>query len=333
MAQYPLILDCDTGEDDAIAIVLAVMAGLPLKYVVTCHGNTSLENSTRNSANILSLVDAADVTVIKGAGRPLEPHKLEGENFTVGEDFIGKNGICNVQLPQSKYDNVLDLGDDGYIPELAKRIRQEGPVDYIITGPCTNFARLCEEFGDEIKQHIHSLTIMGGAVYVRGTRGAGVRNVQHERDPEKEPDSWAEFNFYCDPKAIEITLRANLQPLLVTWDICTRFEVGMDTIERLESDAPGGKFVIELMQAFMQSFGIKHKTHFELCDPLTVMAYMGYGQINRDAVCIITDRDHFGKSYSGIGCPPVRYFYASKAEVPMIVNDMFTKLGIRVREQ
>jgi purine nucleosidase len=332
MGQHPLIIDCDTGEDDAIALVLAAMAGLPLKYIVTCHGNTSLENATRNSADIMSLVGASDVKIIKGAAKPLETHKLEGDNFSVGEDFIGKNGICNVQIPPSKYDNILDFGDDKYIEELAKRIRAEGPVDYIITGPCTNFARLCEHMGSDIKKHINSLTVMGGAVYVRGTRGAGVRNVQRDRDPTKEPDSWAEFNFYCDPKAIEITLRADLEPLLVTWDICTRFEVGMDVITKLETDTPGGKFVMELMNKFMENFGIKNKTHFELCDPLTIMAYMGYGQVNRDAVCIITDRHQFGKSYSDVGCPAVRYFYASKAEVPTVIHDMLDKMGIRIRK-
>ncbi len=311
MHTRPLILDCDTGEDDAIALVLAAYAKLPLKYVVTCHGNTSLENATRNTADIMALVGAKDVKIIKGAAAPLEKHVWEGDNFSVGEDFIGKNGICDVQLPHAGDENILDFGDDGFIPELAKRIRAEGPVDYIITGPCTNFARLCEYIGPEIKQYIASLTIMGGAVYVRGTRGAGVRNVQHDRDAKTEKDSWAEFNFYCDPKAIEMTLRADLNPLLVTWDICTRFEVGMETIPKLSSQTPGGKFVIELMHAFMRNFGIKYKTHFELCDPLTIMAYMGYGQVNTDAVCIITDRELFGKSYSEKGCRKVRYFYAS----------------------
>jgi inosine-uridine nucleoside N-ribohydrolase len=329
MQQRPLILDCDTGEDDAIAIVLAAYAKLPLRYVVTCHGNTSLENATRNTSQILSLVGADDVKVIKGAARPLEPHKLEGDNFSVGEDFIGKNGICDVQLPPSRVDNILDFGDEGYIAELAKRIRAEGPVDYIITGPCTNFARLCEYMGPEIRTYIHSLTVMGGAVYVRGTRGAGVRNVQHDRDATTESLSWAEFNFYCDPKAIEITLRSHLNPLLVTWDICTRFEIGMDVIKSLDSDTPGGKFVMEIMHTFMRNFGLKNKTYFELCDPLTIMAYMGYGQINADAVCIVTDRDLFGKSYSGEGCPPVRYFYASKAEVPTILRDMFNILTLQ----
>jgi purine nucleosidase len=81
MGQYPLIIDCNTGEDDAIAIVLAVAAGLPLKYLVTCHGNTSSEHATKNSSEILSLMGAEHVKVIKAAAKPLETHKLEGENF------------------------------------------------------------------------------------------------------------------------------------------------------------------------------------------------------------------------------------------------------------
>jgi inosine-uridine nucleoside N-ribohydrolase len=329
MSAYPLILDCDTGEDDAIAIVLAVLSKLPLKYIVTCHGNTSIDNATRNSSNILSLLDAADVKVIRGAAKPLEPHKLEGENFTVGTDFIGNNGICDVEIPASKHENILDFGDDTYIAELADRIKKEGPVDYIITGPCTNFARLCMHMGEDIKKYIHSLTIMGGAVYVRGTRGAGVRNIQHDRDASTESKSWAEFNFYCDPKAINLVLGAGLNPLLVTWDICTRFEVDFSYIQTLESETPGGKFVIELMHTFMRNFGLKNKTHFELCDPLTVMGYMGYGQTTTDEVCIITDHEQFGKSYSEHGCPPVKYFYASKAEVRDIIEAMMEKLTIR----
>jgi hypothetical protein len=58
---------------------------------------------------------AEHVKVIKGAAKPLETHKLEGENFNVGTDFAGNNSICDVQLPPSKYDNILDFCDDHYI--------------------------------------------------------------------------------------------------------------------------------------------------------------------------------------------------------------------------
>ncbi len=326
----PLILDCDTGEDDAIAIVLSVMAGLPLKYIVTCHGNTSLDNATRNSSRILSLLDAKNIKVIKGAAKPLEVHKLEGPDFMCGEDFLGKNGICNIELPESKYDNILDFGDDRYIEELVKRIKTEGPVDYIITGPCTNFARLCEYFGNDIKKYINSLTIMGGAVYVRGTRGAGIKNTSFERDKTDVPESWAEFNFYCDPKAIKMTLEAGLNPTVVTWDTCINFEVEMDYINQMKSEKVGGKFVIELMKAFMNLFGLKNKTHFELCDPLTIMAFMEHGKTIDDRINIITEKEYFGKSYPDGKGSPIRYYYSKKEEIEGIISEMMKKCGITI---
>ncbi len=330
MQKYPLIIDCDTGEDDAIALVLAVMSGLPLKYVVTSYGNTSLENSTKNSAQILSLIEAADVKVIKGSAKPLEVHKLEGADFNVGTDFAGINGICNLQLPPSKYDNILDFGQDKFVAELAERIKKEGPVDYIITGPCTNFAKLCEYFGADIKKYINSLTIMGGAIYVRGTRGAGVRNTQHDRDYETEQESWAEFNVYCDPKATKITLAADLNPTMVTWDACTKFEVEMDVINKMQSDTVGGKFVIEIMTAFMNLFGLKHKTHFELCDPLTIMAFMGFGQHKPDQIDIITEEKYFGKSLPAPSGYPIQYFFTTGQETQQVIQEMMKKLQIRL---
>ncbi len=333
MSSYPLILDCDTGEDDAIAIVLAVLSGLPLRAIITTHGNTTVDNATQNSARILSLLGAGDVSVIRGSSGFLEEHKLEPQDFTVGEDFLGKNGICNVQLPPSKYDNILPAGDH-YLQELIRIMDAEGPVDYIITGPCTNFAKLCLHYGSDIGKHIHSLTIMGGAIYERGTRGAGARNTSYERGNNKdtEKESWAEFNFYCDPKAIDITLAAGLRPIVVPWDTCIHFEVPMDFIMKMQSETPGGKFVIELMQAFMNLYGLEHKTHFELCDPLTIMAFMGYGHLRPDAIKIVTDREYFGKSYPDPRGYPIQYYSAEKTEIPVIIDAMMKRLTISVTQ-
>ena len=51
--------------------------------------------------------------------------------------------------------------------------------------------------GQDIKRYINSLYIMGGAIYVRGTRGSGVKNTSHKEGPGV-PETWAEFNFYCE---------------------------------------------------------------------------------------------------------------------------------------
>lgn len=327
---YPLIIDCDTGEDDAIAIILAIISGLPLQYIVTCHGNTTLENATRNSSRIVSLLNARNIKIIKGASRPFRPHKLEAEGFTAGADFLGKNGICDIELPKSKYDNILDFGQDRYTEELANIIKSKGKVDYIITGPCTNFATLCNYMGQDIKRHINSLYIMGGAIYVRGTRGYGVKNTSHKEGPGV-PETWAEFSFYCDPYAVKNVLSLGLNPIVVPWDTCVNFELPIEYINAMRADKPGSKFIVSLMQTFMRLYGIRNKTKFELCDPLTIMAYMGYGRTKQDKINIITDKEYFGKSYHDKNGHPIQYFYAkSKEEISSIVSAMMNKLQIQV---
>ncbi|MBI5452399.1 nucleoside hydrolase [Candidatus Gottesmanbacteria bacterium] len=327
--KYPLLLDCDTGEDDAIAIVLAIMSGLPLKYIITCHGNTTLGNATRNSSRIVSLLDASKIKIIKGANGPTKPHLWEPPGFTAGTDFLGYNGLCNVKLPPSKYKNVIDSGQEKYIKELAKLIKKEERVDYIITGPCTNFAKLCNYMGKDIKKHINSLYIMGGAIYVKGARGAGVKNTSHKKG-NKAPDTWAEFNFYCDPYAIKKVLQFDLHPVVVTWDQCINFELPFTYINKMKASKPGGKFIVRLMHAFMKIYGLKNKTKFELCDPLTVMSYMGYGHLKNDKINITTAKKYFGKSYHDEKGYSIKYFYVkSKVEINSIIAEMMRKLGIK----
>ena len=327
--RVPLVLDCDTGEDDAIAIVLAVMGKIPLKYIITSHGNTSLENATQNSSRILSLLNNDNIKVIKGASKPMKKHLLEGDNFTVGEDFLGKNGLCNIELPESQYDNILDFGEDKYIEEFAKLIQKEGKVDYIITGPATNFAKLCNYFGNNIKKYINNLYIMGGAIYVQGTRGAGVKNTSHDRGNEA-PKTWAEFNFYCDPLAIDTVFKADLNPCVVTWDQCIDFELPLEYINTMSSHSEGGQFVIDLMKSFMDLYGTENKTDFELCDPLTIMAYLRYGKRKKDQVLITTDKIEYGKSSSvKEGGSFFEYFYVEDSESrDDIIDSMFNILKI-----
>lgn len=326
-----LILDCDTGEDDAIAIVLAIMSGLPLKYIVTCHGNTTLNNATRNSSRIASLLEARNIKVIKGSLLPYRKHKFEAEGFTAGTDFLGKNGICDIELPPSKYDNVVSFGNnDEYIPQLAKILRKEGKVDYIVTGPCTNFAKLCEYMGKEIKRHIDSLYIMGGAIYAKGTRAPGVKNTSHE-EGEHVSETWAEFNFYCDPEAVKKVLSMNFNPTLVTWDVCKNFELPIAYINSLSGNKRGNQFIVDLMQAFMKLYGIKNKTKFELCDPLTIMAYMGYGQKKVDKININTGNKYYAKSFHDDNGYKIQYFYPkSEEDITYITSEMMDRLNLHL---
>ena len=72
--QNSLVIDCDTGRDDALAIWLSILRGQPLVGVVCSYGNTSLENAAKNSENVLSLADRNDIPVYVCARAPLKNH-------------------------------------------------------------------------------------------------------------------------------------------------------------------------------------------------------------------------------------------------------------------
>ena len=83
------------------------------------------------------------------------------------------------------------------------------------------------------------------------------------------------------------------------------------------------------MHAFMKLYGLKNKTKFELCDPLTIMAYLGYGKLKKDKINIVTSKNHFGKSYHDTNGHKIRYFYVrSKNDVKQIISAMLKKLEI-----
>src|SRR5207245_10259677 len=109
-------------------------------------------------------------------------------------DFVGKNGICNVRLPVSKYDNIIRFADKEFAAELSAIIKKESPLDYIVTGPCTNLARVCQHLGASTRASIRNVYIMGGAIYQDGNTGPLNPRTDKPLD---------EFNFYCDPSALE----------------------------------------------------------------------------------------------------------------------------------
>src|SRR3990167_10101250 len=109
MVERNVILDCDTGEDDALAILVALQKGLPLRYVVTSHGNTTIEHSTDNTSKILCYTDYLKVKVVKGSRRSLETHLHKPEGESAG-DFVGKNGLCNLELPPCRVKNIIEIG-------------------------------------------------------------------------------------------------------------------------------------------------------------------------------------------------------------------------------
>ncbi|MGE6630576.1 nucleoside hydrolase [Bacillus sp. NPDC077027] len=206
--QKKLILDVDTGIDDAIGIILAVKSQqFDILGITTVCGNVSVDAATLNTCKVLELIDAGNIPVVKGASTPLlrAPHY---EHRVHGEDGIG--GALKDAQPKKQ-------ADAGFAPDfiIDSVLAHSKEVTLVLTGPLTNLALAIKKC-PELIHHVKEVIFMGGVVEGQG-------NVTPV----------AEFNTYADPEAAKIVLEAGFESLT---------QVGLDvtrqvllTDERIEA--------------------------------------------------------------------------------------------------
>jgi purine nucleosidase len=311
-----LIIDVDTGEDDAVAILLALRKNLPLRCVVTSYGNTTLENATRNTFRLLRFMGRSNVPVLRGSMEPLMQHPIEHKDAYASE-FVGPNGLCNVDLP-SPEECLLEPPQSELPAKLASLIRKYAPVTYIVTGPMTNLARALDVLGDDATHCIRELYVMGGALWTPGNTGP--------LNPETGK-SYAEFNFYCDAHAAERVLHSGIPIHLVTWDTTSTLTLPCGSLHLLECTEPVGNFVKQLMGNFCHYYGTSHARDFEFNDPLTVVAAMGFGSWQRESIRVVTDGERYGQSVVHPDGVPVDVLRLSGDEKVEVINSMLRTLS------
>src|SRR3954471_10450550 len=129
----PVIIDCDPGHDDAMALLLALASPeLELSAVTTVAGNQTLEKVTANAIRVLDLVGADEIPVAAGADRP-----LLGRGGKVAADVHGESGLDGPDLPPPSRRPQSE-----HAVELLARCLREGPHTLVPTGPLTNVALL-----------------------------------------------------------------------------------------------------------------------------------------------------------------------------------------------
>lgn len=200
MAKKKMILDLDTGVDDALAIAYAVAApDVDLIGIVASYGNNLLDVCAENSLKLLELLGQTDVPVYKGL-----PHASTSDHFEVMQvslDIHGNNGIGDVDLPKPQRAVEKLSGVDFYI-QAAHQYGQD--LIIIPTGPMTNLAAALEK-DPEIADLIGNVTFMGGALTVEGN----VTDV-------------AEANINQDAKAVNTVLTSSLPLTMVGLDVTLR---------------------------------------------------------------------------------------------------------------
>ena len=216
----PVLIDCDPGHDDAIALLLALASPeLDLLGVTTVHGNQTLDKTTDNALRVLELVGRTDIQVARGADRPLirEPH--------VAAHVHGESGLDGPELPAATAEPVAQHA----VEFIAERI-VPGTV-LVPTGPLTNIALYLAEHGTE---NIERIVLMGGAI------------------AEGNMTPAAEFNIWADPEAAQRVFHAGVPVTMIGLDVTHQALLTPALAERFRAAGRVGTFVAELVEFFKQ---------------------------------------------------------------------------------
>ena len=213
----PVILDCDPGHDDAIALLLLLASPeVELLGVTTTYGNQTLEKTTANTLRVLELAGRTDVPVAAGADRPLE------RELVVAAHVHGESGLDGPVLPDPR---SAPASHDAIAFASELVAAADRAVTLVATGPLTNRARYLGAHGGE---GIERIVFMGGSIAEGNFTPA------------------AEFNAWCDPEASARVLASGLDVTMVGLDATHRALLGPAEEERLRGAGRIGAFVADL---------------------------------------------------------------------------------------
>jgi pyrimidine-specific ribonucleoside hydrolase len=221
----PILLDCDPGHDDAIALLLALASPeLELLGVTTVAGNQTLDKTTANALRVLEFVGRGDVPVAAGADRPL------ARELFVAAYVHGESGLDGPVLPQQEGAPV----EQHAVDFLAERILgSPRAVTLVPVGPLTNIALLLARY-PEAAENVERVVIMGGAIAEGNVTPA------------------AEFNIYVDPEAAWRVFRSGLPVTMIGLDTTHKALMTDSHAERLRASGDVGRLVAELYDFFVE---------------------------------------------------------------------------------
>uniref|UniRef100_A0A3B4HBK2 Probable uridine nucleosidase 2 n=2 Tax=Pundamilia nyererei TaxID=303518 RepID=A0A3B4HBK2_9CICH len=194
-----LIIDVDTGVDDAMAIMVALAnPDVEILGITCCHGNTPLENVLKNTLRVLKVCNRLDIPVYRGCSKPLLARKQHAG------DYHGKDGLGDVPDPDAPGLDLLQKKKA--VQAMIKLVKDNaGEVILVATAPLTNLA-VAVQLDPSLPKKLKALYIMGGNTESRGNTTV-----------------CGEFNFVADPEAAYIVLdRYTCPTYMATWEFTCR---------------------------------------------------------------------------------------------------------------
>lgn len=219
-----LLLDCDPGLDDAVAILVAARYA-DLVGITTVAGNVGINRTTRNALAVAQIA-GLDVPVHRGAGKPLAGEPVDGSRIH------GETGLGNAVLPD------LDRSEasDDAVAYLCDTARSVDDLHLVAIGPLTNVA-LALRRDPHLRRHLAGLTIMGGS--------ASAGNIT----------SVAEFNIWADPEAAATVFEKAAPVTMVGLDVTNKVVFGAEETARMRAvDTPAAALAADVTDYLRDRF-------------------------------------------------------------------------------
>ncbi|MDF1726649.1 MAG: nucleoside hydrolase [Sulfitobacter sp.] len=227
MPKRKIIIDTDPGQDDAVAILLALSSPEDIEVLgITCvAGNVPLDLTSKNALIVCELAGKPDVKVYAGCDRPM------GRDLVTAEHVHGKTGLDGPSLP----DPGMRLQEQHAVDFIIETLRAEPPgtVTLCPLGPLTNIATAFERAPD-IAERVQEIVLMGGAYFEVG-------NITPA----------AEFNIYVDPQAADIIFKSRAPIVVMPLDVTHKALVTSERNDAFRAlGTPVGVAVAEMTDFF-----------------------------------------------------------------------------------
>lgn len=281
MEKRKIIIDCDPGHDDAVAIMMAgSYEGFDLLGITVEAGNQTIEKTGRNTLNLVQYLGIR-CPVALGKGVPLKRTPMNCA------EIHGKTGLDGFTFPK------LEIGFDkrDAVELMFDLLKENKNITLVPTGPLTNVAKLLRDH-PEVRKNISEIVLMGGSM--------GHGNVTPA----------AEFNIVCDPEAADIVFNSGVKVKMIGLDVTRKVLVLPEIVEKMQGIS---NYVSDLFAALMKFFNKSQKKIFgyeggPLHDPATIVSLINEDVVTFQHMNVVIDVTG-GPSYGRTNCDRFNYLH------------------------
>ena len=277
-----IVLDCDPGHDDAVAILLAGKnPNLNLLGISVVAGNQTIEKTARNALNVATFL-GINVPIAIGCEFPMVRERV------ICAAIHGESGLDGFEFP-----NYGDKFDKRHgVQLLIDSVMNNDKVTIVATGPLTNVA-MAIKMEPRILKRLDEIVIMGGSVDNGNTSPA------------------AEFNIMCDPEAAHVVFSSGVTVRMVGLNVTRKVIVTPEVVDRMEKiNNKASDMFVKLMRVFNENqrktFGVAAGP---LHDPATIASIIDKDLIKWQKMNVVIDISH-GPSYGRTNCDIFDYLHA-----------------------